>query len=143
MTKEIFNMSRSYRHSPCFSYVNYFSNKKSKRLANQTLRTRVRAITRDIKRKYGRYDYCYNDGYLDNYTFPLIREVSNVYNFDSDGLCGWDNNYLRNDVIKDFEDWIITETTTELETMSENLKKYYQKRYDYYKKWWSYRWKMK
>ena len=68
-------MSRSYKKSPCVSYVCYFSNKQCKKIAHKLFRARER---------HG----IINDKYL-----PFrLKEVSDVWDFDSDGLPRWRNN---------------------------------------------------
>lgn len=75
-------MSRSKAKHPKISWVCYFSNKKDKRIANRLFRRISKFLMRQNKE-------------------PLhsLKECSNTYNFDSDGLPHWENNldkkYLR------------------------------------------------
>lgn len=79
-------MSHSYR-KPYSSYVCYYSNKKDKRIANRKFR---KANKRLLKR---------NPDNLHN----RLREVSEVYNFSSDGLAYYvGNSRLANS--KEFDD---------------------------------------
>ena len=61
-------MARSYRRTPIFGITTSKSEKKDKRLANRRLR---RAVRRAMLR--------------DKETLPILREVSDVWNFDKDG----------------------------------------------------------
>ncbi len=69
--------SRKEKHGAFISYVCYFSNKKDKRLANQRFRTTERNQLRKMV----------SDDELDRDPVKNIREVSDVWNFDSDGLA--------------------------------------------------------
>lgn len=75
-------MSRSIAKHPKISWVCYFSNKKDKRLANRLFR-RVNKLR--VK--------------LGLEPMHSLKECSDTYNFDSDGLPHWENNldikYLR------------------------------------------------
>ena len=75
-------MSRSKAKHPKISWICYFSNKKDKRIANRLFRRLSKS-----KLKQGK-DPLYR-----------LRECSNTYNFDSDGLPHWvnglDEKYLR------------------------------------------------
>jgi hypothetical protein len=64
-------MSRSYAKKPVDNYVCYRSNKSARSSANRCLRAAVRNFNEDTE------------------VFPLLREVSNVYDFPSDGLPHW------------------------------------------------------
>lgn len=75
-------MSRSRAKHPKISWVCYFSNKKDKRITNRLFRR-----INKLKIKLG-LEPMYN-----------LKECSDTYNFDSDGLPHWENNleekYLR------------------------------------------------
>ena len=75
-------MSRSRKHSPCMSWVCYFSNKKDKKLAHRAFRAKEK---REMLR--------------DRNLPQRMREVSDTWCFSSDGLPYWDNDldekYLR------------------------------------------------
>lgn len=66
------------------NFVCYFSNKKSRTLANQKFRT----INKKILRKYLSDPNITDDEFL-----YRLRECSNVWDFDSDGL----KHYMRRD----------------------------------------------
>ena len=72
-------MSRSRKHSPCICWCGR-TNKISKRYANRRFRKLARSCVRRGLRPPHR-----------------SREVSNVYDFDRDGLAAW-----RNDIDKRF-----------------------------------------
>lgn len=105
-------MSRSYKKHPEFrNYVCYFSNKKSRTRANRKLRHRNRQIIRTIGKEkilmpdyqdiidyriwdehpeytcQIEWDWEYAVGELCNADFHTLREVSDVWCFDSDGLA--------------------------------------------------------
>lgn len=67
-------MSRSYAHKPKISWVIYKSNKKDRTLANKIFRAKSKNRIRNGKE-------------------PLysLRECSDVWNFNSDGLPRWRN----------------------------------------------------
>ena len=67
-------MSRSYAHKPKISWVIYKSNKKDRTLANKIFRAKSKNRIRNGKE-------------------PLhsLRECSDVWNFNSDGLPHWRN----------------------------------------------------
>jgi hypothetical protein len=66
-------MSRSYRHSYHWHYVRD-SNKLSRSFANRSLRRAVKAAISSMKE------------IEDIDTLPVLREVSSIYNFATDGL---------------------------------------------------------
>lgn len=75
-------MSRSYR-KPYSSFVCYTSNKKDKRLSNRRFRRIVKNLIKDSQN-------------IDSNSIPIkLKEVSNVYNFNSDGLVTY-MGYLKN-----------------------------------------------
>lgn len=81
-------MSRSYQHhamrnkfrSGYWAVCCYFSNKKSKREANRKLRRRIRSL---VKR---------DDG---DRVYPIMRELSDTWDFSSDGLVVYHGRNLR------------------------------------------------
>lgn len=85
-------MSRSYKKHPSINYVCYSSNKKDKRIANRRLRRFNKQVIQSLSN--GRT-------YLEDETehFKILREVSNTYNFASDGLSRIINEYA---LIRDF-----------------------------------------
>lgn len=62
-------MSRSYKHTPCISYISYYSNKKSKRIANRKFRKKCKEAVKQGK----------------NLHFK-VREIYDVWDFSSEGL---------------------------------------------------------
>jgi hypothetical protein len=64
-------MSRSYARHPKDGWVCYRSNKWARSAANRCLRAATRNFNEETE------------------VFPLLREVSEVYCFPSDGLPGW------------------------------------------------------
>lgn len=87
-------MSRSYKKHPSINCVCYSSNKKDKRIANRRLRRFNKQVIQSLSN--GRT-------YLEDETeyFKILREVSNTYNFASDGLSRIINEYA---LIRDFSD---------------------------------------
>lgn len=75
-------MGKSIAKHPKISWVCYFSNKKDKRIANRLFRRISKYKIKSGKEPL--YD---------------LKECSDTYNFDSDGLPHWENNlnikYLR------------------------------------------------
>ena len=94
-------MSRSIKHSPFWSVVSYFSNKKDRTIANQKMRAANKQIIRNCKshNKIVEPDDGLDDDLseiypveeLDNSNFKTLREVSNTYSFASDGLPWYHN----------------------------------------------------
>lgn len=93
-------MSRSYQHyalrrnfkEAYWSWVCYFSNKKSKRAANQKFRTKNKSI---IKRLLNEH---IDD--MDGIDFHnKVREVMDNWDFSSDGLAN--HHYLKTDTEED------------------------------------------
>lgn len=68
-------MSRSIR-KPYSACVYYFSNKKDRTIANRSLRSKTREVMHFIRMGEDPDLLC----------FPVIREVSDVWSFSSDGL---------------------------------------------------------
>lgn len=114
-------MSRSFKKHPSCGYVCYFSNKEDKRIANRKLRRNNKQI---IQSNMSYTKEFYPDGpdmfdefnnplwydwweqwpieeYIGHSDFKKLREVSDTWSFDSDGLPGttaeyqlvWDNSY--------------------------------------------------
>lgn len=81
-------MSRSYQHhalknkfrSGYWAVCSYFSNKKDKLAANRRFRRRSRMIANK------------DDG---DGVYPIMREVSNTWDFSSDGLAYYHSNNAR------------------------------------------------
>lgn len=103
-------MSRSYKKHPSINYVCYFSNKEDKKQANRKMRRVNKQIIKDNMSYSKELDFDdWGDGWyyypielhLDNSDFKKLREVSNTYNFASDGLPGVVNEYA---LIRDFSD---------------------------------------
>lgn len=69
-------MSRSFRHTPVIGNACAASDKPGKQIANRALRMHVRISLRNCLRS--------DDGF-DNLVVPLLREVSNVWDFPKDG----------------------------------------------------------
>lgn len=111
-------MSRSYKKHPSINYVCYFSNKKDKRIANRRLRRFNKQVIQSLSN--GRTYFEDGDEFtdLDEWAhdwweypsvcqldeaehFKILREVSNTYNFASDGLSRIINEYT---LIRDFSD---------------------------------------
>lgn len=75
-------MSRSYKKHPGISFVSYLSNKKDKIIANRLFRRISKILLKQGKEPKHN-----------------LKEVSDTYNFASDGLAHWENDldkkYLR------------------------------------------------
>lgn len=86
-------MARSKKKNPFWSDVCYFSNKKSRTFANQCLRTETKRTLKKIM-----------DGEdPDTIEFKQLREVSDVWNFDSDGLPWYHD--LKKELIGKYHDY--------------------------------------
>lgn len=72
-------MSRSRKKNPVVSYTsNHASLKRDKRRANKNLRKQTKSILKDMQ--IGDFD-------ADEYIDLEVEDVSNVFNFSSDGKC--------------------------------------------------------
>jgi len=65
-------MSRSHRHTPIVGWTLARSEKRDKRLANRKLRAAIREAL-----------------HHENEVMPVLREVSNVWDFNKDGRQWW------------------------------------------------------
>lgn len=104
-------MTRSYKKVPIYGYAGD-SDKKSKRKANRSFRTKNKQILRRFKN---------NILYLYDINFYKLREVSNVWEFEKDGK-GYFNPNLAKISLNRFS-YFIGEKTLE-EKIKENLEVY-------------------
>lgn len=102
-------MSRSYRHSMIAGYSNGQSEKYFKRKSNRKFRNKVHRVCKSLE------DF-------DDINFPLLREVSNVYDGSKDGKH-WHTKFWLEPEAK-FS--LKTGWTYYHRTLFEQLKLYYQ-----------------
>lgn len=145
-------MSRSYKKSPAWSWTTYLSDKKDKRYANRSLRHRNKQIIRSCgERMYfneDNDDWEFSAAQLCASDFKIIREVSDTWAFDSDGLAYYHGiPDWRDDI--DFRDDTKDDFLNRVRNRSTLMSKGYNGRYskgmfvEGTAKWYHYRWKMK
>lgn len=90
-------MSRSRKKHPSCSIVCYFSNKKCRTIANKKMRRYNKTIINSLLGRGIESILSIDNGEC----FKILREVSNTYDFDSDGLPGvYDPHQLLTDWTK-------------------------------------------
>lgn len=112
-------MSRSYRHSMIAGFSNGQSDKYFKQKSNRKLRKKVRMLCNTVE------DF-------DDINFPLLREVSDIYDGSKDGKCYHKKFWLQPKRVyyprteqNDSGLWICTGFYLVMPTLFEQLKDYY------------------
>lgn len=166
-------MSRSYKKTPAWSCACYFSNKIDKKLANRALRHKNKQIIRNCgkekqlvsdifdwewcdylpineKMKFPNLDWYweFSVSVLCNADFKTLREVSDVWDFASDGLAyyhgepDWrESEKFQNDTKEEFMEKVRDRTLVKRFPFFEDSESTMFN--EYYAKWCYYRWKMK
>ena len=73
-------MSRSYKHAPIHSNTTAHTQKEWKRDNNRTLRSKEKRLSHRI---------CQDPYQFEDVIYPIMREVSNIYDSPSDGRSGY------------------------------------------------------